>query len=504
MRATSIVLISVCFFIATGCNQDSNTVGEKGSAAIGNDSVGKFDIGGYSLYAEIQGEGSPTVIFESGGGNESDVWKLVQPEIAKITRTLSYDRAGLGKSDKSPLPRTSREQVRELRALLDKAEVKPPYIFVANSYGAFISRIFADTYPDEVSGVVFVDGTNEKLPEYVFENVSFFKLLLYKLATRSKPDGSLNEFHKSGREVKEAGKRDGLRNTPVVVLASDVNITAKQFANSPFSGAVSHWMTWQKELAALSDKSKQYIIYGSGHMIHQENPEVVISAIKRLLKGEYNWNEAPMESALVISLPADKMKQYVGRYLYSADEVMTIEEENGRFFAHVPYRPVAEIFPVSEQRIVMKDIEMAAELVAQPEPKTDYLIIKGAYAMDTIRAPRMEEGYRTPSENMALGRIDDAVAAYKEIHSIDPLNTATAETRLNDLGYDLLNNSKTNEAIAIFKLNTELYPESANAYDGLGEAYKLAGNKELAIKSYERSLRLDPHNTNAAKQLKKL
>jgi hypothetical protein len=499
-----LLAISAFLCISAGCNRNRSPVGDKNKAAIGNDTVNRYDIGGYSLYADIRGEGSPTVIFESGGGDESDAWKLVQPEIAKITRTLSYDRAGLGKSDRSPLPRTSREQVRELRALLDKAEVKPPYIFVANSYGAFISSIFANTYPDLVAGVVFVDGTNEKLPEYVFENVPFLKLLLYKLVTRGKPDGSLNEFHKSGQEVKEAEKSDGLRNTPVVVLSSDVNITAKQFANSPFRGAASHWMSWQKQLAAQSNKSKQYMIYGSGHMIHKERPKVVISAIERLLKNEYDWNEAPAGSPPVISLPAGEMRQYAGRYLYSADEVMTINEENGRFFAHVPYRPVAEIFPISGHRIWMKDIDTVAELRTGRGAKSDCLVMWGAYAMDTVRAPRMDEGDHTPSEYLAVGRIDDAVAAYKEIQSRDPLEPAIVETRLNELGYDLLNNSKTNEAIAIFKLNTQLYPESANAYDSLGEAYKLGGNKELAIKNYERSLELDPHNTNAAKQLKKL
>jgi cytochrome c-type biogenesis protein CcmH/NrfG len=63
---------------------------------------------------------------------------------------------------------------------------------------------------------------------------------------------------------------------------------------------------------------------------------------------------------------------------------------------------------------------------------------------------------------------------------------------------------KVREAIEIFKLNVETYPASANVYDSLGEAYMLNGNKELAVKNYQRSVELSPQNTNAAEILKKL
>ena len=59
-------------------------------------------------------------------------------------------------------------------------------------------------------------------------------------------------------------------------------------------------------------------------------------------------------------------------------------------------------------------------------------------------------------------------------------------------------------ALEIFKLNVFLYPNSANVYDSVAEAYAVDGNRELAITNYKRSLELDPQNTNAAQQLKKL
>jgi len=79
-----------------------------------------------------------------------------------------------------------------------------------------------------------------------------------------------------------------------------------------------------------------------------------------------------------------------------------------------------------------------------------------------------------------------------------------AESSLNTMGYEALAAKDTKQAIALFALNTHFFPESSNVYDSLGEAYMDAGNKEEAIKNYERSLELNPANTNAVNMLKKL
>jgi len=75
---------------------------------------------------------------------------------------------------------------------------------------------------------------------------------------------------------------------------------------------------------------------------------------------------------------------------------------------------------------------------------------------------------------------------------------------LNDFGYYLLSNSKNKQAIQIFELNTKEYPDSANAFDSLGEAYMKNNNRKLAIKNYEKSLELNPDYSNASEMLKKL
>jgi Flp pilus assembly protein TadD len=109
-----------------------------------------------------------------------------------------------------------------------------------------------------------------------------------------------------------------------------------------------------------------------------------------------------------------------------------------------------------------------------------------------------------PYEQLMAGKLNEAVEGYKKIKREKPLNAAVQEARLNDLGYSLLRDGRVAEAIAVFKVNVELYPQSSNVYDSLGEAHLANGDKELASINYKKSLELDPHNQNAANVLKKL
>jgi CubicO group peptidase (beta-lactamase class C family) len=99
-------------------------------------------------------------------------------------------------------------------------------------------------------------------------------------------------------------------------------------------------------------------------------------------------------------------------------------------------------------------------------------------------------------------------AALKTYESLRAVNNATydfSESELNILGYQMLyHDRKASEAIEIFKLNTVAYPQSSNAFDSLAEAYQVSGNKELAIKNYQKAVELDPTNLHAVDMLKKL
>lgn len=100
--------------------------------------------------------------------------------------------------------------------------------------------------------------------------------------------------------------------------------------------------------------------------------------------------------------------------------------------------------------------------------------------------------------------IDAAIVLYLDLKKEYPYYYDLGEAVLNVAGYRLLGEEKYNEAIEIFKLNVENFPESANVYDSLGEAYMKNGNKELAVKNYRKSLNLNPGNNNAREMLQRL
>ena len=149
------------------------------SASASGNFAGLIDIGaGRKMYLECSGSGSPTVILESGYRNDADIWSAelepgmspVFSQVAKFTRVCAYDRPGtfldadhLGRSTPVPMPRTARDLVSDLHALLQAAHVPGPYVFAAHSFGGIFARLYASTYPSEVVGMVLVDALSEKV-----------------------------------------------------------------------------------------------------------------------------------------------------------------------------------------------------------------------------------------------------------------------------------------------------------------------------------------------------
>lgn len=119
-----------------------------------------IDVGGYRLHINCTGIGIPTVVIEAGWGDSSASWGWVQPEVAKITRVCTYDRAGIGWSESSSQPRTAREFANELHSLLSKANESSPYVLVGHSLGGYTMRVYAHDYSEEVAGLVLIDPQN--------------------------------------------------------------------------------------------------------------------------------------------------------------------------------------------------------------------------------------------------------------------------------------------------------------------------------------------------------
>jgi pimeloyl-ACP methyl ester carboxylesterase len=116
-----------------------------------------YDIGGTRLHMSMEGEGWPIVLFDAGIAATSLSWRLVQPEVAKVARAASYDRAGLGWSDPAIGARTAERAAADLHAMLGAAGIHEPLILVGHSYGGLVARAFANRYRGRVAGMVLVD-----------------------------------------------------------------------------------------------------------------------------------------------------------------------------------------------------------------------------------------------------------------------------------------------------------------------------------------------------------
>ena len=125
------------------------------------------------------GEGSPTVLLETGGAN-IDEWtgSGVVRRLASQTRVCTYDRAGTGSSDPAPDERRDADDVvQDVKALLAAADLAGPYVLVGRSFGGMIVTHYAETQPEDIVGVVVLDTpspsatfTEESEPELVWDH----------------------------------------------------------------------------------------------------------------------------------------------------------------------------------------------------------------------------------------------------------------------------------------------------------------------------------------------
>ena len=136
------------------------------------------DVGGYRLHINCMGEGSPTVILETGSGVLSLSWYPLQEQIAGFTRVCIYDRAGYGWSDPGPKPRTALQMASELETLLTNAHIETPVILVGHSLGGMIVRYVAATQPQLVAGVLLVDASPPGMDAVVSAEIPEYERLL--------------------------------------------------------------------------------------------------------------------------------------------------------------------------------------------------------------------------------------------------------------------------------------------------------------------------------------
>jgi CubicO group peptidase (beta-lactamase class C family) len=237
--------------------------------------------------------------------------------------------------------------------------------------------------------------------------------------------------------------------------------------------------------------------YGAAVMVNSDNGEIMSEIIRGIAR-EYQWEDYLPQPLEVVSVDPARLDDYTGRFLVNPDRVLTISKENGE----PTLSPKVGLFALSESEFTRTDANVRYVFAKTASGKVDSVKIR--FNGGTSDARRLAQNEMIPYEMLLAGKLAEAAEAYKQIKREKPNNNAVAEERLNSLGYDLLAQEKIAEAIAVFKANAEMYPQSANVYDSLGEAYLANGDKSLAGANYKKSLELNPQNQNAVNVLKKL
>lgn len=241
--------------------------------------------------------------------------------------------------------------------------------------------------------------------------------------------------------------------------------------------------------------------YGAVVMANSDNGQILREVIRGLAR-EYGWDEFLPTPYEIVAVDPARLNDYLGRFQINPDRVLTVRNENGKLYAQPTADPQFELLPISDTTFIRRDANVKYNFARSVGGSVD--AIRVLTTTGEVEAKRISADIMVPFEKLVAGKIGEAIDGYRKIKKEQPENVAVSEQRLNTLGYNVMRQSKLAEAIALFKLNVEFYPNSFNVYDSLGEAYMNHGDKELAIAYYKKSLELNPRNKAGAQMLKKL
>jgi CubicO group peptidase (beta-lactamase class C family) len=235
--------------------------------------------------------------------------------------------------------------------------------------------------------------------------------------------------------------------------------------------------------------------YGAVVMTNASRGEVVADEVLNAIAHVYGWQGYLPEPIQPIEIGADELDTSTGRYRAGPNQVVVLTSGDGFLLHRGVLRPgVIPLYPVAPNIFRYPErYDDAFTFVRGQDGQIERIESESAgitwtsLADDELLAPEL----------LLAGRIDEAIALYREMD--------VKEQRLNQVGYELLAEpDRVDEAISVFRLNTELFPDSSNTWDSLGEGYMTAGRTELAIANFEKSLKLDPANENAVAMLERL
>ncbi|MGN2250865.1 alpha/beta fold hydrolase [Frateuria sp. GZRe14] len=238
--------------------------------------------GAYTLQAEVQGEGSTTVVFESGFGQGAGVWKDVIAGLGADCRCIAYARAGVGTSGTDGKPKTIDEHVADLEAVIDTLAPKRKVVLVGHSYGGLLATEYARRHPDHLQGLVLVDPATMG-QRHAFmradrarvqaDDASLLKMLPPALAADYR--ALITQL-----DAPTAATPTAMPDVPVALLTS-TNVAADPFVFEETAQGKTLWKAQHAALfAAFSRGTHRY--FATGHNIHREDPKAVVQAIREV------------------------------------------------------------------------------------------------------------------------------------------------------------------------------------------------------------------------------
>lgn len=229
-----------------------------------------IDVGGYRLYLNCAGSGSPTVVIEPGAGLMSSDLGWITPAVARDTRVCVYDRAGRGWSEPANGAQDGAQTAADLHTLLQRANEPGPFVLAGHSFGGLYALTFAARYPDDVAGLVLVDSTapgsdpesgnptradsDDSMNRVSALVAGASRLGLGRLlgVTSSHLRSTIDEYIHAGPSAQQAAAMRNFGDKPLAVLEAG-------------SGSQPGWAASQEALATLSTNSLHRVVDGTTH-----------------------------------------------------------------------------------------------------------------------------------------------------------------------------------------------------------------------------------------------
>lgn len=237
-------------------------------------------------------------------------------------------------------------------------------------------------------------------------------------------------------------------------------------------------------------------------LTNTNKPEFIEELI-RSVASVYQWPDYTIPAYTILPLTQQDFNN-VGRYKSNKYGVYKIYTENGKLMMINNIESPVALLKVSENTYALRGMDFKVQITENTKTGTKELTLVSQDEPARPGNPQLKNDEKVPLELLLDGSFEKGLKAYQKAKTDDPNHPSLSEDYLNRLGYNLLNQKDFTKAIAIFRVNTLLYPNSGNVYDSLGEAYMNTGEKDKAKQNYQKALELDPKNENAAQILKTL